>query len=717
MIAALASLLLAGSARGQSVMGPARFTVISPELIRLEYQADGHFIDEPSVFAADRSVAFEGFREDRSSQKLVIDTGRIRLIYVPDGKPFSAGNLRALIKVGDDEAEWKPGMYSHQDLGGARNLDGTKGPAPMEQGLLSRDGWRLLDDSDRPLLTQGWVKLRPQDAGLDWYLFGYGHDYKAALKALTLIGGPVPMPRKYVLGAWYSRWWPHSAKDYQRIVGEYKDHDFPLDIVVLDTDWHKTQDWTGYSWNKDLFPDPEGFLKWVHEQGLFATLNDHIEGGIRPFEDHYAEFMRALGRDPDQKETLPFDAGDKKYMDASFKTVYEPLEKMGVDFWWLDYWDDGGKKPLNHLRWVNELYYRHSQQGGLRGQIFSRWGDWGNHRQPINFSGDSYILWSTLKFQVPFTANSGNAGAFFWAHDIGGYQGKRNAELMARWTQFGALSAVLRPHAMNEPWLDTRPWSYPKLIEDSLRASFHLRSELFPYIYSSVWQAHEDTVPLLRPMYLEYPEEERAYRYPQEYLYGDALLAAPIVSPGKGARYRAAQRVWLPAGVWYDWFSGARLQGPLEREFSADISSFPLFARGGVPIPMQPYSARMTTAPLKTLIVRVFPGEDGQAGTFTLYEDDGISLAYTRGDYCLTRLEYVKNGKEISVKITPGKGRFSGQVSSRGYVIELPGEKGLSAQADGRAVETAYDAKTAMSRIIVPERAVGDALELKIHVE
>lgn len=717
MIAALAALLLAGPAWAQSVMGPARFTVISPELIRLEYQADGHFIDEPSLFAVDRPVVYEGFREDRSSQKLVIDTGRIRLIYVPDGKPFHAGNLRALIRVGDDEAEWKPGLYSKQDLGGTRNLDGTKGPAPMEQGLLSREGWRVLDDSSRPLLKEGWVSLRPKDAGLDWYLFGYGHDYQAALKALTLISGPVPLPRKYVLGSWYSRWWPHSDKDYKRIVGEYAAHDFPLDIVVMDMDWHKRDDWTGYTWNTKLFPYPEGFLKWVHEQGLFATLNDHIEGGIQPFEEHYAEFMRAMGRDPEKKETIPFDAGDRKYMDASFKFVYEPLEKMGVDFWWMDYWDDGDKKPLNHLRWVNELYYRHSIHDGLRGQIFSRWGDWGNQRQPINFSGDSFILWPTLKFQVPFTANSGNAGAFFWAHDIGGYQGKRNGELLARWTQFGAFSAALRLHSMNKPWLDKRPWSYPKKIENSMRVVYHLRSELFPYIYSSVWQAHEDSVPLLRPMYLEYPEDERAYQYPQQYLYGEAFLAAPITSPGKGRGFRASQKVWLPEGVWYDWFSGARFQGSLEREFSADISSFPLFVRGGVPIPMQPYSPRMTTAPLKTLVVRAYPGEDGQVGTFTLYEDDGISLAYSTGAYCLTRLEYVRQGKEIAVTITPGKGRFAGQVDSRSYVIELPGEKVLAAQINGTAVDAVYDVKAVLSRIVVPERDAREALELKIREE
>ncbi|MBI3553761.1 MAG: DUF5110 domain-containing protein [Elusimicrobia bacterium] len=695
-------------------MGPARFTVIAPELIRLEYQKDGRFVDEPSLFAVERGVVFEGFREERSGEKLVIDTGRIQLIYKPDGKPFHAGNLRALIKTGNAQSEWKPGARSDKDLGGARNLDNTKGPAPMEQGLLSRDGWHLIDDSARPLLKDGWFAARSKDSGLDWYLFGYGHDYKAALKTLTLIGGRVPMPRKYALGSWYSRWWLHSAKDYQRIAGEYKEHDFPLDVIVMDMDWHKKDDWTGYSWNKELFPDPEGFLKWAHGEGLFATLNDHLAGSVKPFEDRYSDFMTALGRDPAKRETVPFDAGNKTQMQALFKTVYEPLEKSGVDFWWLDYWSEDKNHPANHLRWVNELYYRRSRKDNLRGLVFSRWGDWGNHRQPMHFSGDTFILWPTLKFQVPFTANAGNVGAFYWAHDIGGYQGERSGELLARWTQFGAFSAALRLHSMNKPWLDKRPWSYPKEIEDSMRTSFHLRSELFPYTYSSVWQGQDQSLPLLRPLYLEYPEDERAYRNPQEYLYGDAFLAAPVVAPGKGPKHVSSQRVWLPEGTWYDWFSGARYEGPLEREFSADISSFPLFVRGGVPIALQPYAPRMAGAALKTLLVRAYMGAADQRGATALYEDDGLTTAYSTGAYCLTGLQYSRENDGITLTITPGAGRFRGQPGSRTYVVELPGHGRFSSvEVNGRPAQAVYDPILNGSRITIADRDMREALVVR----
>jgi len=696
------------------VFGSARFTVIAPELIRLEYQAQGRFVDAPSLFAAERETRFDGYREERAPGRLVLDTGRIRLVYLPDGRPFHAGNLSATVRGA--EREWKAGDWSGGDLGGARNLDNLKGPDGAEPGLLGRVGWRALDDSARPLLVDGWIAPRPRDAGLDWYLFGYGRDYKAALRALTAVGGRAPLPRKYVLGSWYSRWWAHADADYRRIVGEYAAHGFPLDVVVMDMDWHLADDWTGYTWNRKLFPDPADLLSWLHAQGLFVTLNDHLEGSVRPFEERYADFMRALGRDPASKETVPFDAGDRTRMDALFATVYAPLEKQGVDFWWLDYWSEDEKRPFNHLRWVNELYYRRSRRGGLRGQIFSRWADWGGHRQPIQFSGDAYILWPVLEFEVPFTANSGNSGAFYWAHDVGGYQGARSPELLARWTQFAAFSAALRLHSMNKPWLDKRPWSYAKDVEESMRRAFRLRSELFPYTYSSARQVYADSLPLVRPMYLEYPDDARAYANPQEYLYGDAFLVAPIVSPGKGRRRLARRKVWLPEGTWYDWFSGARLAGPLERDFEADLNAFPLFVRAGVPVPMQPYAPRMTTAPLKTLIVRAYPGDDGVAGASTLYEDDGLTVAYSTGACATTELRYRRDGARVEVTIAGATGSWSGQPARRSYVVELPGlPPVVSAEANGRAVSAAVDPATGITRFDLGERDVREDVALRVE--
>ena len=700
------------------VVGNARFTVIAPECIRLEYAPDGKFVDEKSMFAVGRDALWPDFKLTRTGSNVVIDTGKIRLRYQPDNKPFSQDNLHALIARGKDWVEWGPGETNSQNLGGTIcTLDRVKGPVDLGDGVLSRDGWYLLDDSHSCLLTDDWVKERPDNGNTDWYLFGYGTDYKGALKALTQIGGPVPLPREYVLGAWYSRYWRYTSKDYRQIVAEYQQHDFPLDVIVMDMDWHK-EGWTGWSWNRKLLPDAEELLSWFHQQGLRVTLNVHPADGVGTNEVMYKAFMHAMGVTVITNQTLPFDAGSKKYLDTLFQYTHEPLEKEGVDFWWLDWQQYPFTRSLPHLSnlaWLNHYYYHYTGRNGLRGQSFSRWAGWGDHRHPIHFSGDADTGWKMLTFEVPFTSTAGNVGCFFWSHDIGGHVGGRNEESYTRWVQFGALSAALRPHSTRRASMDRRPWTYSRQAENSMRIAFHLRSELFPYIYSSVWESCTESVPLTRPMYIEYPERDEAYRSPQEYLFGDNLLVAPITSPGQGTNKVAQQVVWFPPGDWYNWFSGQRFSGGHTETVSADINHFPLYARGGVPIPLQTYSQRMATAPLTNVIVRCFPGPDGQNGAATLYEDDGVTTGYKNGESSRTDLSYRRSGNVVTVFVSPAKGSYRGQVDKRSYLVELPGTgRPREVIVNRKEAAADYEESTRTVRVRVAPRSLRDAVTVSV---
>ena len=707
------------SPHGQSqvVVSNARFTVIAPECIRLEYSERDTFIDAKSLFAVNRDAAFGTFELTQTSNRTVIDTGKIRLVYESDGKPFSPQNLTATIRKGAEIVSWVPGQVNRENLGGTiESLDRVMGPVDLGEGLLARDGWYILDDSQRPLLTEDWVASRPKDSGIDWYLFGYGTDYKAALRAMTRIGGGVPMPRKYALGVWYSRYWPYSSDEYREIVTEYERHNFPLDIVVLDMDWHK-DGWTGWSWNRHLLPDAEALLTWLHEQKLFVTLNVHPADGVGPHEDMYDAFMRDLGRDPSTKEVLLFDAGDKTYLDTLFKHTHRPREMDGVDFWWLDWQQEPYTRSipdLTNLAWLNHYYYQHSGPGNQRGLLLSRWGGWGDHRHPIHFSGDAYTDFPVLAFEVPFTSTASNVCCFFWSHDIGGHLGSRNEESYIRWIQFGALSAALRSHSERNEALDRRPWTYGAMAEAAMRRAFHLRSILFPYIYSSVSQCTEDTLPLVRPMYLEYPEREEAYRNPQQYYFGDALLVAPIAVPGTGPTKVATQTVWFPEGRWYNWFTGEKHSAG-DAIVAADIDEFPLFVKGGVPVPTQPYTPRMTTTLLTELIIRCYPGD---SGSYTLYEDDGLTNDYTKGEYAITELNYTRKGSTVMITASAVKGSYTGQVLSRSYVVELPCTgKAEAAEVDGEPVPIEYDEETCITRIRVRPRSIREAVKVIVEVE
>jgi hypothetical protein len=710
LLAAAAAPWAVAADPGQVTVGDARFTVVTPNCIRLEYAPGGRFVDDASLFAVNRAARGQ-CTISREGPATVIRTAAVHLTYTPDGEPFSAGNLSARIRRGDRAVTWHPGMPSSGNLGGTdRTLDGWNGANRLPDGVLSRDGWYLLDDSRRPLLTADWVRSRPAEAGLDWYLFAYGDDYRAALRALTTIGGPVPLPRKVAFGVWFSRYWPFSSEDYRGIVGEYASHGYPLDIMVMDMDWHK-DGWTGWSWNRNLLPDAEGLLKWFHQQGIAVTMNLHPADGIGPHEDMYADFMRDMGQDPASGVTLPFDAGDKRYLDTLFKYAIDPHEREGVDFWWLDWQQYAFTRSipdLTNLQWLNHYFYQHTSQDGERGMSFSRWAGWGDHRNPIHFSGDANTGWRMLTAEVPFTSTAGNMGCFFWSHDTGGHMGGRNEESYARWCQFGATTAALRSHSTRDPNMDRRPWLYPDWAEASMRISFNLRSRLMPYIYSSAWESCRDSVPLNRPLYIDYPGLEPAYHNPQEYLFGDNLLVAPITMPGVGPDRVGWQSVWFPPGVWYDYFTGERYQGPCDALVAADLNEFPLFVRAGTPLPTQPFVQRPGTAQSSVLRVRCYPGAEGVPGSFTLYEDDGATTAHEQGERATTELSCLRQGNTTTVRVAPTRGQFAGQLARRTLALELPGTAHATrVTVDGKPASAGYDAATFSNLVRVLDVPVG----------
>ncbi len=709
-----------GAQANPIVEGSARFTVITPECIRLEYSTNGAFIDDPSLFAVNRSDFTEPTGTEHTPDgALVINTGRMRLEYKPDGGPFSEENLRVEIAGGDRVIEWTPASKQTQNLGGTiHTLDQVRGPVDLEEGILSRNGWYLIDDSRMHLLIDDWAAPRPEDAGTDWYLFGYGKDFQAAFKAFTAAGGKVPMPRKAVLGSWYSRWWEYTTEDYKEIVREYDDNNFPLDIIVMDMEWH-TGPWTGWSWNYELLPDPPALLKWFEEQGLTITMNVHPADGVAPTETMYADFMRELGEDPESGKTVTYDAANREYMDALFKHTHQPREDEGVDFWWLD-WQQYpytiGIPDLLNLKWLNYLYYKNSERNNKRGLQFSRWGDWGDHRHPIHFSGDADTGWRMLGFEVPFTSTAGNEGTYFWSHDIGGHFGDRNEEPYTRWVQFAATTAAMRLHSGIIPYLDRRPWKWADWATESMRRSFHFRSEMMPYVYSSTWQCYRDSLPLNRPMYIAYSEEADAYMAPQQYLFGEALLVAPIASAGYGPGRVGHQLVWFPEGTWYNTFTSEKFEGPQWRVVSADINEFPAFVRAGTPLPTQPYSSRPTTASLDTLIVKLWPGHDGQTTEFTLYEDDGISRDYESNGYATTLLSSAASDGVIEIAIAPVDGKYNGQVENRSYEVLLHSvEEPTSVEVNGKKANGKWNKEERTLSVTVPRQSIRNNVKIKVE--
>lgn len=721
------------------VFGNARLSIITPTLLRLEYAQDGAFIDEPTLFAYDRSSMLPVDSIEITSlgdDCYEITTPALRIWYHDDGFPFSTSNLNVFYTLNGKEKKFTNRFLPKNNLGGPiETLDRVTKEIPMNDGILSKDGWYMIDDERTDLLTpDGWIKPRDTNSHIqDQYCFVYGNDYKAALASLGAISGKVPMTRKYIHGVWYCRYWDYTAEEFLGIIDGYDKNDFPIDNIVFDMGWHTNDatvgtghnghlNWNGYTWNKELIPDPEALLRACHERGVTVSLNDHPHDGIRPHEWNYNEFAASLGLSKEDPVPL-FDLSDSTYMNRFFEYAHRPSEDMGVDFWWLD-WQQNYLFPhvrghhATSLAWINELYYRDSQRQGKRGAGYSRWSGWGDHRHPIQFSGDAQANWEILAFEVKLTACSGQGGCYYWAHDTGGFRGDPNAELTTRWTQFSALSAALRVHSTKDKRLDRRPWISGEMFTDAMRRMYHMRSELMPYIYSSVWQTHNTMVPLNRSMFIDYGDQPESFRQPQEFTFGDNILAAPVTQPGDGDDLTATQQVWFPAGeVWYDWFTGERHEGGHTKSIAKSIYEFPMYVRGGHILPLQPYTARPATTPLETLVMLVYPAKGDADNSFSLYEDDGLSLDYTKGKYTTTRLQYTQKGNKATVTVHPAEGGYDGQVTERAYRLLLPGiADGATVKVNGRRAKVETDPAKGMKCVNIPSTRINRPVTVEFGI-
>ena len=749
--------------RAVVTVGSARFTILTPQLIRMEWASDRNFEDHASLVFLNRRLSVPDFtRETGPDGSTVIRTSELTLVYAPnksDGK-FTAENLSISFTLGGKKIMWKPGMPDTGNLlGTARTLDFVRGSTvQLEPGLVSRDGWTVVDDSTRPLFNSDdfsfargeespwpWVILRPAGDRQDWYFFGYGHDYKRALYDFTQVAGKIPLPPRFAFGAWWSRYWSYTDQEFEKLIQGFQTHDTPLDVLVIDIDWHPTFEefpptnkldasghklgWTGYSWNKLLFPDPDRFLASVHEQGLKATVNLHPAGGVQPWEDGYPEMARATGIDPATKQYLPFDISDKKFATNYLNYIIHPLERQGINFFWLDWQQEDTTKlsGLNPTWWLNYIFFSDQQREAKRALLFHRWGGLGNHRYQIGFSGDTISVWDSLAFQPYFTATAANVGYAYWSHDIGGHMpGAIDPELYLRWIQWGIFSPILRTHTTKNPEAERRIWAYPEPYSDLMRDCFTRRYAMQPYIYTEARKTYDTGLAFLHPLYYDWPEAPEAYTAKNEYMFGDSILADPITQPISKDSQLATISVWLPPGDWIEWDSGATFRGPLTVQRSFSLSQIPLYVKAGSIIPMQPATTHTNEKPLDPLILTVFPLKDRQTSEYRLYQDSGDTPGYQNGEAAWTPIQasLSKDGTALNVTISPIQGSYKGMQSDRAYEVRLPGGwPPSSVSVNGRSLVYEkqkgdpgwrFDGNTLTTIVSTPRFGVEDAVTITV---
>ena len=630
-----------------------RIGLITESLIRLEWSDSGEFEDRATLMAVDRAFLPSGAVDYTTGERdgmLVVETPALRLTY--DRKPFSKEGLTIVVKgVPDSQFNtWHYGDDPKGNLGGtARTLDEADGAIPLGQGVISRDGWAVLDDSASNVfvtadadgnlpdgvVAYGGIGVAPRDhRETDIYFFGYGRRYREAVHDFQKLSGPAPLLPRYALGNWWSRYYRYSEEEYLDLMDRFKREGIPFTTSVIDMDWHLVNDvdpkygsgWTGYTWNPKLFPDPKRFLDGLHERGLRTTVNIHPRDGIRAFEKPYAKAAATVGVDAEAQEPVEFDLTNPKFVQAYFD-MHHDLEADGIDFWWID-WQQGGvtRQPGLDPLWVlNHMHYCDSARDGRWPLTFSRFAGPGSQRYPVGFSGDTVITWKSLKFQPYFTSTASNIGYGWWSHDIGGHMfGYRDEELEARWYQLGAFSPINRLHSSCSPFSGKEPWNFHEPVRSAMVDVLRLRQALMPYLYTMNWRAAVDGDPIVEPMYWANPNLGESYEVPDEFRFGTELVVAPVVDPMDKASMRGKADAWLPQGDWFDFFDGRRYAAadPAGRRLAVwrTIDRIPVFAKAGGIVPMQSDPLSDMTVNPRALDVVIFPGADG---SFAMREDSG----------------------------------------------------------------------------------------------
>lgn len=653
-----------------------RVTVLGARLFRVENNRKHVWRDGATQSVWYRNAPKRNFTVTQSDKECVIKTAEAALILKKelsaclvelDGKRLPLGNGGNLL-----------GTYRTLDNcnGGEYVVD--SGITPISRtdirlgfGVCSTDGVAVIDDVQSLTLGDDG-KIKPERGeGCDLYVFAYGRDYRGAVKALYEITGYTPLLPRYALGNWWSRYYVYTDKSYLTLLDKFFEREVPLTVATIDMDWHYSNDidrelkitesgrdgefyggtsgWTGYSWNKNLFPDYKLFLKKIQSSNLNITLNLHPADGIRWFEDCYPQMAKAMGVNPESGQKIPFDVTSDDFINNYFSIVHKPYEKDGVRFWWID-WQQGtqsGMDGLDPLWSLNHYHYLDIAKADSDPLILSRYAGVGSHRYPVGFSGDTHITWQTLKYLPYFTATASNIGYTWWSHDIGGHMfGETSGQLYLRFVQYGVFSPINRLHCCSSRFVTKEPWFYGNGTGEIAERFLRLRHRMIPFLYTADYNTHANGRALVEPVYYDYPDNKYAYEYAnREYLFG-GLLVAPVTSPLETDGY-ARVDMWIPQGKYTDIFTkdeyvvkekDGKCVTLLRR-----LESMPVLAKAGTVLPLSLDKGNGVDNPHR-LEIKVFSGD----GEYDLYEDKSSGR---EGAY-FTRFKVKRNGKDVRLQIS-----------------------------------------------------------------
>ncbi|SPF32289.1 Glycoside hydrolase, family 31 [Candidatus Sulfotelmatobacter kueseliae] len=476
--------------------------------------------------------------------------------------------------------------------------------------------------------------------------------------------GHAEMPPLWSLGYQQSHRTLASGEEILTEAKTFRQKTLPCDALIYLGTGFCPSGWNtengSFSWNSRVFPDPKKMIDELHKDNFHVVLHDVI----------LTDTLRGTVHDPCALPTFD-EALASCYWNAHRKDF-----AMGVDGWWPDEGDPldiPSRLARNRMHWEGPQFDRPNE----RPYALHRNGYAGMQRfASFLWSGDVYSTWETLKTQVSVGINAALTGIPYWGTDIGGFvpTSEFTSELYLRWFQFGAFCTLFRAHG--RAWKLRLPWGWNSgdpgpveirgyngaavpdasqlhnpQVEPICRKYLELRYRMLPYLYSAVHECATTGMPVMRALWLHYPNDPAAVARGDEYLWGRSVLVAPVVEKGATTR-----NLYLPRGDWYDFWTGERIAGGREINRPVDLETIPLFVAAGTILPLGPVKQHTNEKTDKPLSISIYPGADG---SFLLYEDDGCSFNYRKGEWMGVRLDWNDARRTLRLAIAPGSRMLS----------------------------------------------------------
>lgn len=530
------------------------------------------------------------------------------------------------------------------------------------------------------------------------YYFFYGPSPKKVLTRYTDLVGRMPLPPRWSLGYQQCRWSYYPESRVRKLAGDFRSKKIPADVIYLDIDY--MEGYRIFTFSQKNFPQPKKMIDDLAKDGFKIVVI--VDPGIKADSSYHA-FQSGIKQDvflkyPNKKlfigKVWPGDCAFPDFSNPVARAWWGENFNVLVDAGVRGFWNDMNEPSvfdvptktvdLQVIHNDNNLMTSHAKNHNTYGMqmtqatyegvrklrpterpfVLTRASYAGGQRYSAAWTGDNVASWEHLELALPMLLNLSISGQPFVGSDIGGFIGSPDGELFARWLQLGVFLPLMRAHTVINS-ADQEPWSYGATFEAINRKTIEFRYQLLPYIYSIMYQASVTGIPAMRPLVLEYPDDESYAWNGTEFLFGDDILVAPVLWRGETKR-----ELRLPKGEWHDYWTNERYEGGKNVTVNAPVDRIPMFVKAGAIIPSQQIVQYTDQAPIDPLTLTVYPAANGSA---LYYEDDGHTFEYEKGTFLKRTI--VQTAQEHSTKLVIGETTGSYVPPARALIVQFVDSK------------------------------------------